>query len=391
MNVERTLTGAAAAVRRWDVAVVGAGPAGAVLARQVALHGLRVLLIDRQEFPRLKVCGGCLNAASLERLNDLGLGDVVPSLGGIELRRFHLAGWGIRATLDLPGGASLSRAALDAELLRRAIAAGADFLPGFAATLGEVSEEGRQLVLSSTGRTIFLSAAVVVAADGLAGGLLRRGLGDAPQPRGAPRIGVSAIAAGGSSILPGAIYMAVGRDGYVGLVRLEDGRLNVAAALDPSGLRDQRPAELVGHIVAQSGFEPLNGLEDAEWKGTKALRSRPRRVAHERLFGVGDAAGYVEPFTGEGVQCALDSAAFLAPLVTRAAASWQPQLVDEWQQRHAAESRGSQRLCTVLSGALRHPQAVRLALRLLALYPSLGAPVVQRVSGVGPTVDMVPS
>ena len=390
MNVEPTLTGAAAA-RRWEVAVVGAGPAGAVLARQVALHGLRVLLIDRQEFPRSKVCGGCLNAASLERLNDLGLGDVVPSLGGIELQRFHLAGWGIRATLDLPGGASLSRAALDAELVRRAIAAGADFLPGFAATLGEVSEECRQLVLSSTRRTIFSSAAVVVAADGLAGVLLRSGLGDAPEARGAPRIGVSAIVAGGSSILPGAIYMAVGRDGYVGLVRLEDGRLNVAAALDASGLRNRPPAELVGHIVAQSGFEPLDGLEDAEWKGTKALRSRPRRVAHERLFGVGDAAGYVEPFTGEGVQCALDSAALLAPLVTRAAASWQPQLADEWQQRHAAEVRGSQRFCTLLSGALRHSQAVRLALRLLALYPSLGAPVVRRVSGVGPTVDMARS
>ncbi len=391
MNVERTLAGAAAAARRWDVAVVGAGPAGAVLAQQVALCGLRVLLIDRQAFPRPKVCGGCLSAATLERLDDLGLGDVVTSLGGIEVRRFHLAGWGIRATLDLPGGASLSRTALDAELVRRAVAAGADFLPGFAATLRNVSEDSRQLVLSSAERTIFVSAAVVVAADGLAGGLLRGSLGEAPQPWGASRIGVSAIVAGGSSILPGAIYMAVGRDGYVGLVRLEDGCLNVAAALDAAGLRDRRPAELVGHIVAQAGFEPLDGLEDAEWKGTKALRSRPRRVADERLFGVGDAAGYVEPFTGEGIGSALTSAALLAPLVTRAAASWQPQLAGEWQQRHAAEIRGSQRLCTLLSGALRHPQVVRLALRLLALYPSLGAPVVRRVSGVGPTVDMAPS
>ncbi len=391
MNVERTLTGTAAAAHRWDVAVVGAGPAGAVLARQVALRGLRVLLIDRQEFPRFKVCGGCLSAASLERLDDLGLGDVVPSLGGIEVRRFHLAGWGRRATLNLPGGASLSRGAFDAELVRRAIAAGADFLPGFAATLGDVSEDSRQLVLSSAGRTIVSSAAVVVAADGLAGGLLRGGHGDAPQPRGAARIGVSAVVAGGSSFLPGAIYMAVGRNGYVGVVRLEDGRLNVAAAFDAARLRDRQPAELVGRVVAQAGFGPLHGLEGAEWKGTKTLRSRPRRVAAERLFGVGDAAGYVEPFTGEGIGWAITSAALLTPLVARAAASWNPQLAGEWQQLHAAEFRRSQRLCTVLSGALRYPLVVRLALRLLAPYPSLGAPVVRRVSGVGPTVDVVRS
>ena len=65
MTVPATITAAAAAGRVWDVLVIGAGPAGAVAAREVARRGARVLLADRSAFPRGKVCGCCLNGSAL--------------------------------------------------------------------------------------------------------------------------------------------------------------------------------------------------------------------------------------------------------------------------------------------------------------------------------------
>ena len=57
--------------RLWDVVVVGAGPAGAVVARELALAGATVLLVDRRRFPRNKVCGGCLSARTVAQLGQL--------------------------------------------------------------------------------------------------------------------------------------------------------------------------------------------------------------------------------------------------------------------------------------------------------------------------------
>ena len=65
------------------------------------------------------------------------------------------------------------------------------------------------------------------------------------------------------------------------------------------------------------------------WKGTPELTRRPVRLGAERLFAVGDAGGYVEPFTGEGVLWALSGARALAPLVARVAERWDPGLLDD--------------------------------------------------------------
>ena len=67
--------------RLWDVVVVGAGPAGAVVARELALSGVTVLLVDRRRFPRNKVCGGCLSARTVAQLGELGLDKAVQPTG----------------------------------------------------------------------------------------------------------------------------------------------------------------------------------------------------------------------------------------------------------------------------------------------------------------------
>ena len=101
--------------------------------------------------------------------------------------------------------------------------------------------------------------------------------------------------------------MAVGKGGYVGLVRVEDGGLNAAAAFERRFLRVcGGPAGAASRILSGSGFPAVSAFGEAEWRGTVALTRTTRPVAADRVFLIGDATGYVEPFTGEGMAWALD-------------------------------------------------------------------------------------
>lgn len=367
----------------WDVLVVGAGPAGAVVARCAAADGLRTLLVDRNAFPRDKVCGGCLSARTLARLADAGLLEPVQGLGGAPLTRLRLAAARRRVELPLPVGMALSRRELDAALLRAAINSGVHFLPQQRAALGPLRRPGREVLLHDGERQRVARASVVVDASGLAGALIGA---PAPRARRGARLGCAAILEEGPhAYRSGVIHMAVGAGGYVGLVRLEDGRLNVAAALDGDAARHPGPGATVARILQQAGLAPLAGIERQRWSGTPRLSRRPPRCATERLFALGDAAGYAEPFTGEGIGWALHSAQLLAPLLAPAAHRWSLHLAASWNAVHTRELARAQRPCRMLARWLQHPHLVRGALRLLQLRPSLGAPLVRHLHAAPPT------
>src|SRR5262249_57070578 len=94
---------------RWDAIVIGAGPAGAMAARRLSLAGARVLLVEKKQFPRSKVCGACLSRAALTELHHAGLSSLVEGLGGITLSEFQLRFRGRLLRMDLAGGAAVSR------------------------------------------------------------------------------------------------------------------------------------------------------------------------------------------------------------------------------------------------------------------------------------------
>ncbi|HVK09715.1 MAG TPA: FAD-dependent monooxygenase, partial [Gemmataceae bacterium] len=337
MTVEPTTTVEDAAERVWDAAVVGAGPAGSVAARELARRGLAVLLIDRAAFPRPKVCGCCLNNSALGTLAAVGLGELAGRCGAVPLDRVRLASGGRSAEVRLPGGVALSRETLDVALVREAIADGASFLPNATARIGADTQlhivPGPNSRMNEPGKLIPIRTRVVIAAVGLNGQLVTSE-GSRPTSVEGSRIGAGVVADTAPSFYhPGEIYMAVGRGGYVGLVRVEDGRLDVAAAFDASFVRDcGGPGFAAAEILRGAGFSAVPGLETLPWRGTPALTRTPRRVAGERWFAVGDAAGYVEPFTGEGMAWAVASAVAVAPLAAR---PWHAGLVREWEQTHA--------------------------------------------------------
>jgi flavin-dependent dehydrogenase len=413
MSVAPTLSLEEAARRPWDAAVVGAGPAGALSARELARRGLAVLLVDQASFPRWKVCGCCLNARALGALGAAGLGGLAADCGAVPLGAVELSCGGRSARVALSGGVALSREAFDAALVREALRAGAAFLPQTRAALPAVrtpsrrASEGtvpslalgarvaddpqeprafRVLDLYQGPLTAAARARCVVAADGLGGKLLARaGVSAAPAAPGS-RIGAGAVLAEAPPFyLPGTVYMACGAHGYAGLVRLEDGRLEVAAALDTEWVRGRGgPAAAVAPLLAEAGWPVPAALGGAAWRGTAALTRCASRCAAERLFVVGDAAGYVEPFTGEGMAWALSAGLALAPLAARAARDWRPGLAGAWVALYRRVVARRRLACRGAAFVLRHPPLVRTLVSLLDHAPGLAAPFLRILNARGP-------
>jgi flavin-dependent dehydrogenase len=385
MTIAATTFLAAAARHRWDAVVVGAGPAGATAARELARRGLGVLLVDRAAFPRYKVCGCCLNVRALATLARLGLASRLVPAGAVPLACARLAGRGCQATVPLPGGMALSREAFDATLVAAAIEAGAAFLPETRATLSDLAPTARAVFLHQDGHTDQVPAGVVLAADGLAGTLLAGEPGFRRIATRAARIGAGVLAADAPACYqPGTIYLACGTDGYVGLVRVEDGRLDLAAAFDAAAVRRcGRPGRVAAAVLDEVGWPAPSQLPDLPWRGTPTLTRRAERPAAERVLVLGDAAGYVEPFTGEGMAWALTAGVAVAPLAERAAQQWTPSLADEWSRVFRRVVARRQVLCRIVAAVLRRPVLVRAIIRTLAVLPTLSAPVVRHLNAPG--------
>jgi flavin-dependent dehydrogenase len=383
----RTIDFETAVKTDWDVTVIGAGPAGALAARQIGLSGLKTLLIDKCAFPRAKVCGGCISGLGRQVLARVGLQRLVEEPAASPLTRFHLATGGRHASLALPLGAAISRYQFDAALVHEAVAAGVEFLP-------ETTAQVRGLVDTCRRRTVSLQDSVhepmrtrsrlVLMADGLGRTSMRRHGPFAPRIASASRVGLSTtLAAADSDLRPGVVSMCVGREGYVGLVRVPDATINLAAAVDPEALRQRGPADVVRTILVQAGVEPPHSLDRVDWRGTGLLTRYSPRVAAKRLLLLGDAAGYVEPFTGEGMTWAMLAAASVAPLAKEWLGARQEerracaQLANVWSRQHRSLLARRQRNCRSLAYLLRHPSAVRTAVGIMALAPAIAQPLIR--------------
>lgn len=358
--------------RSWDTIVVGAGPAGSMAAREAAKLGLQVLLIDRDSFPRSKVCGCCLNQAGQKLLGSDGLASIQAE--GVPLRSYHLATGGRNVTLALSGNVAISRDQLDACLIRSAIQAGASFLDGAEANLlpgrGCVRVERGGQVLSTAGKLVIMAT----------------GLGASGVPRdAAPPIRAAATSRLGAGIVIesthadyqlGTLYMACNAEGYVGIVRLEDGRVDLAAALDGAAVkRTGGIAPVVEGVISDARLPPLGESIASGWRGTPRLSQRPTQPYGAGFLLIGDAAGYVEPFTGEGIGWALAAGRAVAPLASRVAADPRYDAGPDWSRTFRSVVGRRMAACRALSWLLRRPRLVRTGIATLARHPRWLTPI----------------
>jgi len=388
----------------WHVIVIGAGPAGSAVAARLACRGLRTLLLDAAAMPRSKLCGSCLSAVAVRELEVLSrlTGDNrwLPA-GSVRLDRIRLVTPSVTGTVPAPGGVVVSRDALDIAGVRRAVAAGADWLPATRVVRIETEAGGESVAVmlapagpGRAGRTV--RGELVVLAAGLTDTVRLPDDAEA-EVVAASRLGVGAtLPAAADDPPPGELVMAVARAGYCGLVRLEDDRLDVAAALERRFLAASgTPAEAVIRLLGETGpgrRRLASGLRErlasASFRGTPPL-SRVRALAvgtGGRVLRVGDAAGYVEPFTGEGMGWALVSARLcaeaLGPAIT--AGEFRGDLSAAAARYAAAHRRHFGRehaRCRRVALAVRRPWIVAGAAWLAWLAPALAAKALPLVVG----------
>ncbi len=365
----------------WDVVVVGAGPAGALAAHGLASRGVRVLLVEQRLFPRWKVCGACLSPQALAALKTAGLGDLVAAQGGLSLERLQLGVAGRVNPIALGAGRVLSRSRLDQALLEAAVAVGATVMTGTRAVLGAAAtglEPDREVVLQKGTARWSVRAKVVLIAAGLSHRAIdnETEISTSIQPH--SRIGAGCVLPGeAADLAPGVLQMAVGQGGYVGLVRVESGEINLACAFDRPMLGSVGGAALLCQkILAEAGFATLPGLKESAWQLTAALSRRTIPLAGQRLLLLGDAAGYVEPFTGEGMGWAITSSLAALPLVLRGLEHWDGAIETEWRRLHRRWVAQKQRSCRVLAVVLRHPRISWGLHRLAGSFPSVAGSMI---------------
>lgn len=369
------------AQQRHDVVVAGAGPAGSSAAYWLARAGLDVLVLEKSHFPREKVCGDGLTPRGVAALAAMGI-DTTDD-GWVRHRGLRVHGGGQVVEVDWPrlarwpaGGLIRTRADLDAQLARHAQAAGAEVRFGVTVTEPLLDDAGRVCgVRSADGEEH--RATLVVSAEGLSGrlakslGLSRRTdlpLGVAvrqylPTPRTHdPYLDISFdLTAQGPD--------AESMPGYGWFFPMGDGTANVGF-----GLLDTRYA---GHDDTRTVYRRWLASLPPSWgidpeapgtplRGAGLPTSLSRRPAYTRgLLLVGDSAGTVNPFNGEGISYAMETARTASEVVLAALAApagpAREAVLRRYPDRLRAEFGAHHRLGALFLKGLARPELVRFA------------------------------
>jgi flavin-dependent dehydrogenase len=396
-----------------EVVVVGAGPAGAVTALLLAMAGRDVVMLDRADFPRPKPCGDCLSAETGLLLGRLGLLERVRAC-----RPAKLAGWRIHApaghsfevrfrdiqdSRDSPDSAlSLPRERLDSVLVDAAVEAGVRFVPGAHVTeplAGGPGVAGRM----RAGDPFRARARLVVAADGLRSVLVRRhGL-----LRRSPRLRKVSLTAHVTGVRAdpalGQMHVADGLcAGVAAVTSAESGEAswNLTLVADADRFGRELGAEPHAFFVrALERFPALRECVDGEeLRAARLLGSGPfdapvQRPIADGLALVGDAAGYFDPFTGQGIHHAMAAAELLAPVADAALRRRGGSVVAGdlavYARERARLLRGSRALQRVVDEVLRRPALADAAIRRLARSPAAARALIAATGDVVPPAALL--
>jgi flavin-dependent dehydrogenase len=372
-----------------DVAVVGAGPAGAAAAILLAEHGLDVIVLDRAELPRPRiVCGEYLSPEAARLLDRLGVLKAVDAAGAVPLAGMRITapdGTVVVGRYRAVGGwrpyrqhaMGVSRATLDGALVER--------LRGLPVDLRErtrvvdvLVERGRVVgVRAEDGerRVLDVRARVVVGADGRASVVAER-LG-CRRPHPLRRMALMTYVSGLADCRElGEIF--VDPPDYAILNPIAPDRVNLGLVVPLShaapwsgrlhdflAARVRQLPHLARRLAGASRVAPIRAL------GPLAHRVAPPRAGGVVL--VGDAAGFYDPFTGEGIFTALRSAELVAETIARALRSDDVSVraLAAYERARRDAFRGKERVTRALQVVIGHRRLANLACRALARRPAV--------------------
>ena len=289
----------------FDVAIVGGGPAGSSCAAFCARGGLRTLVLERERFPREKVCGDCLNPSCWPVLQRLSLAQRVRDLPHYKLDSVEFIAIGGRNVIvDLPTGddceLSVKRSLFDALLLKHARELGAHVREETTVTALAHDENWK---IETAGGENF-SARILIGADGRNSTVAR--LCNLLPPPARERVALQAHIA-----LPqnfgGRVVLQFLPEGYSGQAPVNETELNLCLVGTPPTIsRLRKWAE--GHFEITA---------NQSWRTITPLTRSPVPCAHENVLFIGDAARVVEPFTGEGIYYAMQSGELAAIAISK--------------------------------------------------------------------------
>jgi geranylgeranyl reductase family protein len=382
-----------------DAIVVGAGPGGSSTAFHLAQHGLNVLLLEKTEFPREKVCGDGLTPRAVKQLVNMGI-DTSEKAGWLHNRGLRVIGGGVRLELDWPDLASfpnygLTRTRMDFDqmLAGRATEAGAVLKTNTNVTGPILDRSGRVIGVKANGpgdEPQEFQAPLVIAADGVSGRLpLALGLAkreDRPLGVAVRRYYRSPLKhddnyleswlelrskESGDKLLPG----------YGWIFGLGDGRVNVGlGVLNSSGVfgKTNYRRLLTDWLSSTPDEWQMNdeAYADGAIQGA-ALPMGFNRVPHytRGVLLVGDCGGMVNPFNGEGIAYAMESGELAAEIamqaLARPAGPHRERAFAAYPAELKARYGGYYRLGNWFVKLIGHPEVMRVATKHGMPHPTL--------------------
>jgi geranylgeranyl reductase family protein len=382
-----------------DVIVVGAGPGGSTAAYHLARHGFNVLVLEKTHFPREKVCGDGLTPRAVKQLIKMGI-STDSEKGWLPNKGLRIIGGGIRLELDWPDlssypGYGLTRTRLDFDqlLADTAVDAGATLKTGHTVTGPVLDDDGRVIGVHATGEDgapQTFHAPITIAADGVSA---RFALTMGINKRADRPIGVAVrqyfrsparhddeyleswlelrSKEGGDTLLPG----------YGWIFGLGDGRVNVGLGVLNSSVAFGKTnyRRMLGEWLAATPDDwgmndPANA--DGEPQGA-ALPMGFNRVPHysRGVLLVGDCGGMVNPFNGEGIAYAMESAELAADVIVQALGRATDVERDRTLALYPAELKsrygGYYRLGTLFVKLIGNPRLMRVATHHGVPHPAL--------------------
>lgn len=370
--------------------VIGGGPAGALSAAMLARRGWSVALIERGPRLRRKSCGHCLSARGLASLWRLGLESRLQRVAGHALDMFSISlpgepetVWHLASRPLGSIGCIVSRPEFDQCLRDFAAECGAIVLESAAAKVVELHHDGARVTFSQGHHRGALTCNLLVGADGLGSAVARSARlserHDRRRSFGFSFNGEALVDC--ESCRRGCVRMFVTPHGYLGLVQQAPGQWHVGAFV--RGSAQLTPNDFLNHVAGlYPSLSKVGGIRAESQAGfcaTGPMPWRTTRPARGRVLLVGDAAGYVEPFTGEGMSWAVESAAALDDVLKAASPGrWNESFSDAYCAWWTDRVGRRQRLCQLVSAALPRPQLLAWILWLGTRVPKVAERIILR-------------
>jgi menaquinone-9 beta-reductase len=375
----------------YDVIIAGGGPAGASAAIHLATSGARVLLLEQKKFPRAKLCGEFISPECTPHFEKLGVAEQIFAASPAKLTEtifYSRKGKSVSvpsAWFGAHGVAlGLSRAEMDERLLRRASAAGADVLED-AQVINLLLSQGRVegvIVKHAESETAY-RAPVTIDATGRTRALARRVAKSQRQTR-AQRASLVAFKAHleGARVAPGACEIYFYPGGYGGLSSIENGRSNLcfiasARAVRECGTDAERAMRAIVCRNRQAAYALEHAYACTPWLAV-SLEGFGRHTVTPAsgLLSIGDAASFIDPFTGSGMLMALESGELAAGVIgdhlatIRLGAGF-VELETSYRAAYKARFHARLRVCSMIRRAAFLPGLAQMAIGVFGLSDHL--------------------